>query len=328
MDDINRRRFFKYLSFFSAGVLCSNDLPEKINVEDYSKKVVIAQNDNIRISKNRLDFNRIYELLSKGIKAYFNVDKHEKGWRKVIPKNSTVGIKVNCLAGKGGASTQIEVTKSIVKQLVESGMKESKIIVFDRMNNDLKRAGYDIDTWGKSYRCYGNNHRGYEKNLRIYRSIGSLFARTFTEECDVVINVPVLKDHGICGYTGALKNMFGIIHNPNKYHDNVGNPYIADLNDYPPVRKKVVISVMDATHCQYNGGPPYLPHWSYHYNGLLIGVNPLALDTVGVGIIEDLRNKFNLPTLKEDNRDPVYLNTAAELGLGTNNIKDIKIVRV
>lgn len=326
---MRRREFFKYAALFSGGLAIKDNRNTEIpSIKINKSRIVIAQNNDIRKSSKSLDFNKVNKLLSEAVKSFFNVSEHSEGWKKVIPSGAKVGLKINCLAGKGGASTQIEVTESIVRQLVDSGVREKEIIVWDRLNRDLKSADYKIRTGGNSYRCYGNDHGGYERELRIHRSVGSLFSKILTQQCDVIINVPVLKDHGICGYTGALKNMFGVIHNPNKYHDYTGNPYIADLYDYPLIKNKTVITVMDAVNCQYNGGPPYFPKWSYPYNGILIGIDPLALDTIGLNIIEDLRNKFELPSLKSENREPVYLKTAAELGIGEGDINKIEQIKI
>ena len=57
------------------------------------------------------------------------------------------------------------------------------------------------------------------------------------------------------GVTIALKSMFGAIHNPNKYHMNVGNPYVADVFMLPPIRQKVRLHICDATTAQYGAGP-------------------------------------------------------------------------
>ena len=60
----------------------------------------------------------------------------------------------------------------------------------------------------------GNDVLGYGNELLTHGNAGSLLCRTLTDVCDAVINLPVLKDHGIVGVTMALKNMFGAIHNP------------------------------------------------------------------------------------------------------------------
>ena len=51
--------------------------------------------------------------------------------------------------------------------------------------------------------------------------------------------MPLLKDHDGAGVSIALKNMYGVIHNPNKYHPNGCNPYVADVNMLPDIRTKM-----------------------------------------------------------------------------------------
>jgi len=145
-----------------------------------------------------------------------------------------------------------------------------------------------------------------------------------------VINIPVLKDHGIAGVTVSLKNMFGAIHNPNKYHLDVGDPYIADVNMLWAIRQKTRLTICDATTAQYEGGPSYLPHWNWEYNGLLLGSDPVALDTVGWRLIEEKRMIEGVPTLAEAGREPTYIATAADAnhGLGTNDAERIDLVEV
>jgi len=56
--------------------------------------------------------------------------------------------------------------------------------------------------------------RGYEENLAAWGSVGSCLSKILTQRSGVLINVPVLKDHDGAGVTIALKNMYGVIHNP------------------------------------------------------------------------------------------------------------------
>ena len=86
--------------------------------------------------------------------------------------------------------------------------------------------------------------------------MGSLVSNTLAQTCDAVINLPVLKDHGIVGVTMALKNLFGAIHNPNKYHIDAGDPYVADVNMLPPIRQKVRLTICDAITPSTKAGLP------------------------------------------------------------------------
>jgi len=64
-------------------------------------------------------------------------------------------------------------------------------------------------------------------------SSASRLARVLTERVDVVLNLPVLKQHMLSGMSGALKNQFGCIHNPNKMHLDKCDPYISKSTPCP-----------------------------------------------------------------------------------------------
>jgi len=146
----------------------------------------------------------------------------------------------------------------------------------------------------------------------------------------VLINVPVLKDHDGAGVTIALKNMYGVIHNPNKYHPNGCNPYIADLNMLPEIRRKMRLSICDATTALYEGGPGYKPQYSWKNNSLILSQDPVALDYTGWQIIERKRAEKGLKTLEADGRAPRYIATSADgqHRLGTNDPRRIVVVEV
>ena len=254
---------------------------------------------------------RVAALLDRAMQAFFNCDTPVEAWRKVVRPGETVGLKVNCLSGKGN-STSVALVEAISERLQQAGIGQDKIIIWDRLNEDLESAGFRPSARSGRIRYMGNDVLGYESDLTVYGSAGSLLAKTLTQLCDAVINLPVLKDHGIVGVTMALKNMFGAIHNPNKYHTNAGDPYVADVNAMPEIRRKVRLTICDAVTAQYEGGPTYMPQWTWPFNGLMVAQDPVALDTVGWQIIEQKRSAMGLKPLKAMNREPRYIATAAD----------------
>ena len=172
----------------------------------------------------------------------------------------------------------------------------------------------------------GNDTSGYEDELSVFGSAGSLLSRTLTRRCDSIINLPVLKDHGIVGVTMALKNLFGAIHNPNKYHLKAGDPYVADINAMPEVRRKLGLTICDALTAQCEGGPSFMPQWGWEQKGLLVARDPVAHDLIGWQLIEQQRAVRGLATLKAAGREPRYIATAADAShaLGTNDPRAIE----
>ncbi len=263
---------------------------------------------------------RVLALLDRAMQAYFDRDTPLEAWRRVVKPGETVGLKVNCLSGRGG-STSAALVEAVIERLQQAGVSPGNIVVWDRLSEDLESAGFRPSSRAGRVRYLGNEVLGYEDALTVYGSAGSRLAKTLTRLCDAVINLPVLKDHGIVGVTAALKNVFGAIHNPNKYHPNGGDPFIADVNAMPAVRGKIRLTICDALIAQYEGGPSYMPQWSWPFNGLVVAQDPVALDTVGWQIIERQRAAAGMKPLKDLKREPRYIATAAAAwhNLGTTD---------
>jgi uncharacterized protein (DUF362 family) len=240
-----------------------------------------------------------------------------------------VGLKVNTLGGRG-ISSNVPLVEAICERLQEAGIKAGDIVVWDRDSDELERAGFHIATGGNRVQCFGTDRVGHEQELAAYGSVGSLLSKILTQRSNVLINVPVLKDHDGAGVTIALKNMYGVIHNPNKYHPNGCNPYVADLNMLPEIRSRMRLTICDATTAMYEGGPAWKPEHSWNANALLVSQDPVALDSTGWQIIERKRAEKGLKTLEGEDRAPRYIATAAdaEHRLGTNDPRRISIVEV
>jgi len=290
-------------------------------------RLVISRDINLRSTPTGLDSSRLVNCLDRAMQALYDCDSPLEAWRKIVRPGEVVGLKVNCLAGRGNC-TRPELVNAVCDRLQEAGIKE--IVIWDRLNSDLESARFKIVERGSGIRCFGNDVLGFEAELASFGSAGSLVAKTLTQVCDGVINLPVLKDHGIAGVTIALKSMFGAIHNPNKYHMNVCNPYVADVYMLPPIRQKVRLHICDATTAQYEGGPSFMPHWTWPYNGLLVGHDPVALDYTGWQIIEKKRAEVGMKSLQEMKRPPAYIATAADAqhNLGTDDPQFINLVEV
>ncbi|MBD3288496.1 DUF362 domain-containing protein [candidate division KSB1 bacterium] len=289
-------------------------------------RVVSIRDNSVRTSKNSLNPDVVENMLNTAMSAFFSVGSAAEAWAGLFSENDVVGIKVNCLAGRGMSTSQTLVD-AIVKNLLAIGIPARQIIIWDRANDDLKRAGYKIQTSKRDVLCYGNDHAGYTRQLYESGSIGSFLSNILVHQCTAIINVPIMKDHGIVGITNALKNFFGAIHNPNKYHSFKGDPYIADVNLLPDIRNKVRLTICDALTSQYEGGPPYMPQWCWQHNGVIVAQDMVAMDSIAWNIIDGKRAEKGMPSLKEAGREPTYIRTAADadhkLGICEPNAIDL-----
>ncbi len=292
-------------------------------------RVVIAHDATLRGTGATVDSHRMLSLLDRAMLALFDRDNPIETWKKLVRPGDTVGLKVNTLGGRG-LSSNLQLVEAICERLQEAGIKASDIVAWDRDSDEMERVGFHVSTGGNRVQCFGTDRVDYEQELVTHGSVGSRLSKILTQRCNVLINVPVLKDHDGAGVTIALKNMYGVIHNPNKYHPNGCNPYIADLNMLPEIRSKMRLTICDATTACFEGGPGYKPQYSWKNNALIVSQDPVALDYTGWQIIERKRAEKGLKTLEDDKRAPHYIATAAdaEHRLGTNDPRRIAVVDV
>jgi uncharacterized protein (DUF362 family) len=290
-------------------------------------KVVIARDATLRGTGATVDARRMLSLLDRSMQALFDRDNPIETWKQLVRPGETVGLKVNALGGRG-FSSNLSLVESICERLQEAGIKANAIVVWDRDSDELEHAGFHVSAGGNLVQCFGTDRVDYEQELVTHGSVGSRLSKILTQRCNVLINVPVLKDHDGAGVTIALKNMYGVIHNPNKYHPNGCNPYIADLNMLPEIRTKMRLTICDATTASYEGGPGYKPEYSWKNNALIVSQDPVALDYTGWQLIERKRAEKGLQPLEGDGRAPRYIATAADAQhrLGTNDPRRIAVV--
>lgn len=292
-----------------------------------ASKVVVITSKKAFSSQGLPDPAVILKMLRKGFELLAGGIKAEEALSLWFKSGEKVGIKINTIARRP-LSTLPETAVTLGLWLGQTVCGEENIIIWDRSNEELKDTGYKLSNSSGSLKIFGTDTRGigYTSEPIINRNIGSLFSRIQAELIDASISLAILKDHGLAGVTAGLKNYFGAIHNPNKYHDNHCNPYIAELFETDLIRKKHRLTILDALKVQYHRGPAYHPQWAENCNKLIFSTDPVAADAVGWKLIEELRAKKGLPSLKEENREPVYLYSAEKLDLGQARLENIEII--
>jgi uncharacterized protein (DUF362 family) len=264
-------------------------------------------------------------MLQLGLRSLSGEDDIKKSLRKYIPAG-VVGMKTNCLARKFN-STPIYLCDALGAILIEMGTEENDIIIWERTGRELEMAGYKLNASSFGKRCFGTDTNGVGYSGDFYNSgdVNSLVTRILTEVVDSNINLPVLKDHSIAGLSAALKNLYGAINNPNKWHGNNCDPFAAHIANFDPIKNKNKLTIIDAMRVQYNGGPGYDSRYVADYKGLIISDDPVAADRIGLEIVEHYRKLNNLPTLEKAVRPAKYLKSAEKLGLGVEDITKIEL---
>ena len=254
-------------------------------------------------------------FLDEALIRLTGLPRADLAWKSLFSPAETVGVKLSCLPGRKLSSSR-GVVAAVVSGLKRAGIDPVRIVVWERSDRELEKAGFPISRSG--LRVIGTDDLeggGYSESLKFSGSVGTCFSRII-EEVDALINIPVLKDHDVTGVSIGMKSFYGAIHNPNKYHGQRGDPFIADLCRHRFIRDKLRLTVVDASRVQIQNGPAYYPKYAAEYGALLVGRDPVAVDRCGWTIIETLRRRGGLPSLAEAGREPTYIRSAATAGLG------------
>ncbi len=251
-------------------------------------------------------------------------------FRRLFSRHDRVGIKVNCLGGPH-MCTDPQLAYAIAERLLfDVGVNVNNIIVFDRQDAELAECGYILNTGARGLRCMGNDNpkAGYEERLTREGAVSTRLSNIVTTMITALVNVPVLKDHRIAGLTAALKNHFGCIHSPNKYHPGRCDPFVADVNMIRAIRNNQRLIVCDCREVLYEGGPDDAPEYHYRRNAILVSTDPVALDVIAWRMVDAIRNKHGLGTLAEVGRPPTYIATAAsaDYNLGVGEMGRIQLI--
>ncbi len=162
--------------------------------------------------------------------------------------------------------------------------------------------------------------------IPIFKGIKTAYCSAFTD-ATAVIDMTMIKDHSITGYTGTMKNVtHGNINNPHEHHAHQASPTIAVLYNHPVVTSRVRLHITDAFKFMADKGPLYAgPQFLLPHGSVYVSTDPVAMDTIGLKLVEDERKKQGLKTLAQAKREPRYVRTAGELGLGVHDLNQIRL---
>ena len=293
-------------------------------------KVVVARDPALHGQDGQLDEKRLLALLDRAIAAYTGHDDPVAAWKRIVPVGQVIGLKTNGLGGKG-ISTHLALVLAIAERLQQAGVKPGEILVWDRNARDLEACGLTISTDPGRIRCYGSDVAGFEDEPAAFGSaVNVKLAKILTRECAMVIGLPILKDHSGAGVTFAMKNMYGVVQHPQELHAGGCNPYVADLNCIPAVRRKVRFTIGDAITSVYDGGPGFHPERLWQPNALIVGEDRVAIDQTAWQIIERKRADAGMKTLEAAGRPPRYIATAADVEhkLGVDDPQRIHLMEI
>ncbi|HHE55367.1 MAG TPA: DUF362 domain-containing protein [Caldithrix abyssi] len=149
--------------------------------------------------------------------------------------------------------TPVEVEQAIKKRLLEAGIEEKNLSIDDR---------------------------------------GVLNNPVF-KKATALINTRPMRTHAWSGVGSLNKNYIMFVPNPSHYHpDSCAD--LATIWKLPIVKDKTRLNILVMFTPLFHGiGPHHFnPKFTWRYNGLIVGFDPVAVDAVGVRIIQNKRRLY------------------------------------
>lgn len=142
--------------------------------------------------------------------------------------------------------------------------------------------------------------------------------------CTALIALPALKAHWLTGIGTVLKNYILFSGQPSRYHD-ANNAGLGEIWNLPGVKGKTRLVLVDALRPLCDKGPQPDPRYMWDYDGLIAGVDPVAVEAIARRIILEKRRQIrgevwplSPPPLCVTAADEVY-------ALGTSRRNGIKV---
>jgi len=216
-----------------------------------------------------------------------------------------------------GANTHPGLVGRIVTDCLAAGAKD--VFVFDNTCDNWQRA-YASSGIEKATKdagdtvITGNSERNY-KDVTIPRGKSLKSAKVHEKilECDVFINVPVMKHHGAAFITLAMKNLMGIVWDRGFWHNNDLHQCIADMVTY----RRPTLNIIDCYRVMKRNGPKG------------VSVNDVSLEKAQI-ISTDIVAADAAAT-RIFGREPEtigHIRIANEMGLGVMDLSKLNINRI
>lgn len=319
-----RREFLKRVALTGAAI---SGLPAAATAAQKAmaggKSRVVIATDRAVLADGAVVESVLDRMLAQSIVKLTGAEDAAAGWGALFSPDDVVGIKVNCLFGKG-VSTRPEVVMGIVRGLKQAGVRESNIIIWDRSTGDLIKSGFTPNKGNNGVLCLADD--GDWGETIEQGTFKGRITKMISERVTAYVNAPVLKTHGIAGISCCLKNHYGSFDNPGNHHSNHCNPAMADFSAIPLVKKKCRLVVADALRPQYDGGPGLKADAQFDYYSLILSTDPVAADAEGLKVIQARRKELNMDALPAEKT--AWLRSAQERGVGVCDPEKIELVRV
>ncbi len=293
------------------------------------------------------DFARVAAMVVRAITNLTGQTTPAAAWKSLVSTQDIVGLKVFSEPGPN-SGTRPAVVGAVVAGLLAAGIPPEHIVIWDRRLIDLRLAGFVALAKQLGVRADGSAEAGYDetvfyetpllgnlvwgdlefgsKNPGVGRK--SFVSKLVKARMTKIINITPLLNSNETGVVGNLLSLaLGSVDNAARFESDADRlaRAVPEIYALPVLSDRVVLNIVDALICQYEGEERSLLHYSTVLNQLRFSRDPVALDVLSIQELNAQREATQSPQVKT-NMD-LYDN-AALLELGVSDPKKIPVVHL
>ncbi len=209
------------------------------------------------------------------------------GMERFVGKGDRVWVKPNMAWNRSpeqGANTNPDVVATLVRQAFEAGAKTVKVgdHTCHKAKQAYRRSGIAAAAKAAGAEVVTLDPRRFKRYAIGGERLDEWELYPEIIESDLVINVPVVKHHGLAEATFCMKNYMGVIGGKrNAWHQDLG-PCLVDITRYMKPR----LCVMDAVRILTDHGPQGGNPDDVELQGTVAaGTDIVALDALGAELL-------------------------------------------
>lgn len=307
---MERRNFIKTAIL---GGIASTVGVKSNNLFAAEKMTLKADNDLVAVMGGEPD-----EMYKRAIDAMGGITRFVKRGQKVVVKPNIGWDKRPEFA----ANTNPQLIAAIVKDCFRAGASE--VVVFDHTCDEwqacYRNSGIESAAKAEGAKMAFAHDEKYYKTVQLPRGqrLKEVKIHEAILDCDVWINVPVLKNHGGARMTIAMKNFMGIVWDRRFWHSNDLQQCIADCSTFS---KMPVLNIVDAYRIMTQNGPKGKSIEDVQTpKALFISTDIVAVDTAAVRFFSQFRD-IKLEEVS-------HIGIGERMKIGTTDMEKIKVERI
>ena len=287
---------------------------------------------------------RVQAMVQRGLLQLTGKSTLPAAWLSLVSTQDIIGIKVYSSPGPN-SGTRPAVAAAVVEGLLAAHVPPTHIVIWDQKLVDLRLAGYLALGERYGVRVASSTDAGYDTNTfyeaallgrllvgdvefgRKGEGVGrkSFVSRLVTQQLTKIIHLTPLLNHNEAGVSGNLFGLAsGCVDNFFRFErdrEHIDSA-IPDIYALPVLGDRVVLNIVDALICQYEGGERGLLHYSTMLNQLRFSTDPVALDVLSLQELDRQRQAGGFPASKLSLE--MYRN-ATLIELGVSEVRNIKV---